>query len=95
MEAIKDTVLKVFQQISSQKTKAGGEDPSDWLKKVLTKKELGHIKFNYFKKGILGVNVDSSSRLYSLSLQKEGLLSKLKKEHNSVKEIRFHIGEVK
>jgi len=64
------------------------------LKKLLTKRELQHIKFNYFRKGILGISVDSSGWLYHLSLKKEGLLISLQKNLTDLKEIHFRLGEV-
>jgi hypothetical protein len=95
MELIKDTVSSVMQGMEAKKAGIGEADPQELLKKVLTKKELGHIKFNYFRKGILGLRVDSPSWLYSLSLKKEGLLLKLNKKSSAVKDIRFRIGEIR
>lgn len=94
VEAIKDTVFSVMQGLAEKKTGSADDDPALWLKKVLTKKELGHIKFNYFKKGVLNLNVDSSSWLYNFNLQKEQLLDKLSKHSKGIKDIRFRIGEV-
>jgi len=95
MEAIKDTLLNLMQRLETKKT--GICDAAPWapLKKVLTKKELAHIKFNYFRKGILSLYVDSSSWLYSFSLKKEDLLLGLNKKSGAVKDIRFRIGEIK
>lgn len=81
-----------MESLAAKKTQELTENSEQVLKKVLTKKQLAHIKFNYFRKGILGISVDSSSWLYSLSLQKEKILSELKKEIKSLKEIRFNIG---
>ena len=76
--------------------KAGSLDagPEQWLKKTLTKKELGHIKVKYFSKGVLGLSVDSSAWLYVLSLKKEELLNNLKKENPGLKNINLRIGEI-
>ncbi|MGA2775143.1 MAG: DciA family protein [Candidatus Omnitrophota bacterium] len=95
MEAIKDTVAAVLTKLSAQKNNARDNNPEEWLKKVLTKKELEHIKFKYLKKGLLTLNVDSSGWLYMLSLKKEELLKELKKFSQEVKDIHFRIGEVK
>jgi len=95
MERIKDTLQSVMQDLINKKGGTNNEDPGAWLRKALTKRELGHIKFQYFRKGILGVIVDSSVWLYSLSLNKEDLLRKLKKCSGQIKEIRFSIGEIK
>jgi hypothetical protein len=93
MEAVKDIVKNIMQELETKKTKPR-DDPCLLLKKVLTKKELGHIKFNYFRKGILNVSVDSSTWLYHLNLQKKHLLGRLIKESGAVKDIRFRIGEI-
>lgn len=83
-----------MQDLLNKKGGADESDPQDWLRKVLTKRELGHIKFQYLRKGILGIKVDSSSWLYSLNLKKEGLLNKLKKYSDQIKEIRLSIGDI-
>ena len=95
MEQIKDTIASVIGNLVAKKQGEVGGGPEGLLKKALTKKELGHIKFNYFKKGVININVDSSSWLYSLNLKKEELLEKLGKESSKIKDIRFRIGEVK
>jgi len=95
MEKIKDTLQSVMQDLVNKKSALPGDDPDSWLRKVLTKRELGHIKFQYFRKGILGILVDSSVWLYSLNLKKEDLLRKLKKCSGQIQEIRLSIGEVK
>ena len=95
MERIKDTLQSVMRVLVNNKGGANNADPDGWIRKVLTKRELGHIKFQYFRKGVLGIIVDSSVWLYSLNLKKEDLLHKLKKYSDQVKEIRFSIGEIK
>ncbi len=95
MESIKDTVGNIMQGLQAKKTGLCKDNPCVLLKKALTKKELGHIKFNYFRKGILSLHVDSSSWLYNLTLKKEDLLLKLNKKSNAIKDVRFRIGEIK
>jgi len=94
MELLKNTLETVMKELSAKKNASSDADCQEWLKKTLTKKELGHIKVKYFSKGVLSVSVNSSSWLYALSLKKEELLNKLKKEHPSVKNIIFRIGEI-
>lgn len=94
MDAIKNTVMAVMESLLSKKAGEPDGSPQDWLKKTLTKRQLEHIKINYFKKGVLSVNIDSSGWLYSLTLEKEQILARLKKNSSSVKDIRFRIGEV-
>ena len=94
MELLKNTIDEVMRNLSSKKTGSSGADPQEWLKKALTKKELGHIKVKYFSKDVLGLNVDSSAWLYILSLKKEEILVKLKKENPRLKNINLRIGEI-
>lgn len=94
MELLKNTLAEVMRGLSAKKNDSSVEDPQEWLKKSLTKKELQHIKVKYFDKGVLGLSVDSSAWLYVLSLKKEELLSKLKKDKPTLKNISFRIGEI-
>jgi len=93
MEQIKDTIKSVIGGLV-EKRALPGSDPELLLKNALTKKELKHIKCSNFRKGILSVNVDSSSWLYAVSLKKEALLKTVQAGCSAVKEIHFRIGEV-
>ncbi|TAM42208.1 DUF721 domain-containing protein [bacterium] len=94
MEHLKSTVEALMAGLSGKNTGTSADNPEQWLKKALTKKELRHIKVKYFRKGILGLSVDSSAWLYILSLQKEALLNKLKQESPGLKNINLRIGEI-
>jgi hypothetical protein len=93
MELIKDTIQNVIKKLETRRGVLPEDNLEIFLKKILTKKELGHIKLNYCRKGILCLKVDSSSWLYHLSLQKEDLLARLRKKDNTIKDIRFCIGD--
>lgn len=95
MEAIKETVHNVIKSLEIKSRRSSKDNPQRLLKRAFTKKELGHVEFNYLKKGILGLKVDSSPWLYSLSLQKEGILAKLRKKSAEIKEVRFYLGEIR
>jgi len=95
MEKIKETLNTVFRDLLAKKNAGPQDGPDDWLRKTLTKKELGHIKLQYFRKGILGLIVDSSVWLYSLGLKKESLLQQLKGYSKEIKDIRFSIGDLR
>jgi len=95
MEAIDKVVQAVLDDWRKQKDGSAGGAPEAALKKILTKQEVRHIKFNHSKEGVVSINVDSSSWLYSLNLKKEQLLAALKKESGGIKDIRFRIGEIK
>lgn len=94
MEIIKTTLTYLMRDLKAQQNQKK-DGPESWLKNTLTKKELRHIKLNYLKRGILSVNVDSSSWLYSLGLRKQELLARIQKESSAIKDIRFRIGEVR
>jgi len=93
-ERIKDTVAAVLAGLTAKKRGVNFIDPEAALKKALTKKELAHIRFNYFRHGLLGVSVDSSSWLYTLNLKKEKILQKLRPVLKEIKDIRMRIGEM-
>ena len=92
MERIKDTLQKVMRGIEAKKKGLPADSPEALLKKFLTKKELKHIKFHYFKKGVLNLNIDSSAWLYHLSLKKEDLLTRLGNKNSSIRDICFRLG---
>jgi len=94
MERIRDTVEGIIRELTAQKKAVKGSTPEEWLKKALTRKELGHIKFHYFRQGILGVRVDSSVWKYSLSLKKPSLLMRLQGYAPEIKDLRFSVGDI-
>ena len=95
MESLKNTLAQILEELEAKNPHPLDAGPEAWLKKALTKKELGHIKVKYFSKGILGLNVDSSVWLYMLNLKKEELLVKLQQEYTGLKGVNFRIGEIK
>lgn len=95
MEAIKDTIKSVIGSLSAKRSAAPEDELAGFLKKILTKKEIRHIKVGYFKRGVLNIAVDSSTWLYYFSLHKEEILKQLRSSVATVKELRFYIGEVK
>ncbi|MFH1640789.1 MAG: DciA family protein [Candidatus Omnitrophota bacterium] len=93
MEEIKNTVYQVMRGWDVKKS--GSQDnPDFWLRQILSKKERAHVQCSYFKNGVLGLKVDSSTWLYYFSTQKECLLDNLRKKFKSVKDVRFRIGEL-
>jgi len=95
MESIKESINKFFVALEAKRKEVSKEDPQSILKKILTREESNHAKFSYFYNGVLGVNVDSSPRLYQMNLKKEEILNKLRKELKQIKDIKFNLGEVK
>ncbi len=91
MEKIKDIIAGVIQGLETKKRDY--DAPQELLKRILPKKEQGHAKFRYLRKGILGITVDSSGWLYQMNLEKPGLLVKLGRKSKTIKDIRFYIGE--
>jgi len=95
MEPIRDTVKNLIRNWEAKRKGSPRDNPEALLKRIFTKKELGHVKFNYCKGRALNINVDSSSWLYHLSLKKDKLLAKLRKDPNStINDIHFFMGEI-
>jgi hypothetical protein len=94
MERIKDTVSQFMRQLQDKTERAAKDNPEILLKKNLSKKELSHVKIAYFRKGALGIAVDSSAWLYHLSMKKENLLAQLRNDSPHIKELRFKIGAI-
>ncbi len=88
---IKDIITDVIQELEVKRH--AKDEPALLLKRVLLKRELGHVKFRYLHKGVLGITVDSSAWVYQLNLQKPELLVKLGNKSKAIKDIRFYIGE--
>ena len=95
MELIKNTILGVIRSLSEKSQAAPETNLSQEIKKVLTKKEIKHIRINHFHKGVLTLNVDSAAWLYHFNLHKQDLLEKLRASCAEMKEIRLYLGEVK
>lgn len=94
MEQIKDTISTLLRSWSEQKKGAQELDPEGLIKRVLTKKELQHIKFNYFSKGVVGLKVDSPAWAYSLNLRKKIILANLNEKSDAIKDLRLRIGDI-
>ena len=93
MQQIKDTIRAVLKELQQPDADAaGGYDKL--LTRGFSKKELGHIKIKYLRKGLLGVAVDSSAWLYYFSLYKAARLKKLQLLDPQIKDVRFHVGDI-
>jgi len=95
MEVIRDTIAQVMRGLEDKMQQNPQIDLWDLIKKILTKKELRHIKFRYFKKGVLGLDVDSSTWLYYLNAQRDDLLTRIGKYTDVIQDIRFYLGATK
>lgn len=93
MDQIKDIVKKVFGDIST-KTIAEQKKLGDVFEKVLKDNHISGVKISGFKDGQLFVNVDSSARLYQITLIKNKILNDLKSELPDIEKILFKIGKV-
>lgn len=92
MDTLKEVIKEVMQGLKTHQP--AQENLEGALKKSLSRRNLGHVKFRYFRRGILGIAVDSSAWLYQLNLEKEKLLAKLRKKSPQIKDVRFYIGEI-
>ena len=85
------SLLEKFQKRASEQE----EIVSLWGRTIGTKRGA-HTKVSALEGGVLTVQVDNSSFLYELSLQREDIVKKLKKhlKKGDLKEIRFQLGKV-
>lgn len=89
---IKDTLQGLMQALTEKNKSSLKESPWGLLKEILSEKEAGRARPNYFKNGVLSIGVDSAGWLYHLSLRKEDLLRKLRERSPVlIKEIRFYL----
>ncbi len=95
MEGIRGAVKEVMRRLEIKKKTSSVVSPQALLERALSRKELKHIRLSYFKKGILSINVDSSSWLYQLNLKKADLLAQLEKKAVDIRDIRFRLGAIK
>jgi len=94
MEKIKDTVAAVLQSLQKPGGTGPAPGPEDWLSRVLTRQERCHVAVAYFRKGVLGLKVDSSSRLYHMNLHRQKLKEQLSAFCSEIKDIRLTVGAI-
>ena len=93
MDGIQDIVKKVFGDISA-KTVLEQNTLSEIFEKVFKKNNISSAKISGLKNQHLFVEVDSSARLYQVTLIKNKILSELKSEFPGIDKISFKIGKV-
>ncbi len=93
MDGIQDIVKKVFGEISA-KTISEQNKLFETFEKVLKNNNISGVKIAGFKNHHLFVEVDSSARLYQVTLIKNKILNETKKELPDVEKISFKIGKV-
>lgn len=93
MDDIRNIVKKVFTEISS-KTVEEQKKIGETVEKVFKNNKISGAKINGFKDQHLFINVDSSARLYQVSLIKGKILKELQAELPDIKKLSFKIGKV-
>ncbi len=95
MEQIKGAVEALLSRLKekSRKNEFPKGSPEELIKKVFSRKEQEHVRFGYFRGGVLGISVESSSWIYYFNIKKEKLLAAVRAVSPAVKDIRFRIGE--
>ena len=93
MENIRETIKRVMQKLQGGQGLSREEEIEKEIRRLLTKKEIGHIRINYFKNGILNITVDSSGWFYHLNLKRAQILSALSKNVVGIKDVRLRLGE--
>lgn len=94
MEKIRDTIATVLHSLQKPGGLGPAPGPEDWLSRVLTPQERCHVAVAYFRKGVLGLKVDSSSRLYHMMLHRQKMKEQLAAFCAEIKDIRFTVGAI-
>ena len=94
-ERIEGVVKSIIQKLESNPNPTSEKIIAAWSE-VVGKKGRAHSKPASLRRQRLIVNVDGSTWLYELTLNKERLLKGIKKKlgEDKVKEIQFRIGEI-
>ena len=89
---IAEIIAVVSQGLGKEGAKQ--EKISSLWQRAVGEKRASHTKVSTFEGGTLTVLVDSSSQLYELSLEKDEILQKLRREFGEKKvgDVRFQIG---
>lgn len=92
MDTIRQTVSAVMAQLTAEHGKAVEQGPAAWIKRLFSSQERRHVRFGYYRKAVLGLEVDSSSWLYHLNLRRQDLLAHLRQLAPEVKDLRLRLG---
>ncbi|MDD5072220.1 MAG: DUF721 domain-containing protein [Candidatus Omnitrophica bacterium] len=92
--AIKDVLDGILRDLGGGKVSQAGMIGDIWMK-AAGEVAVKHAKPIDIKEGVLVVHVDSSSWLHKLTMEKAGILAKIKSElgDGPVKDIKLRIGE--
>lgn len=93
--AIKDVLDGILKNLGGGKVSQAGMIGDVWMK-AAGGAAAKHAKPVDIKEGILVVHVDSSSWLHKLTMEKAGILAKIKSDlgEGPVKDIKLRIGEI-
>jgi predicted nucleic acid-binding Zn ribbon protein len=94
-EDIKNIVVKVIKKIERQEPGKKEKILKAWGS-VVGEKVVLHSRPIGIKKGLLTIEVDSSTWLYELSLKKKSILKDIKKilQEYKIENIRFRMGDI-
>jgi len=94
MDQIKSILNQVFENLTTGQAKKPGQIQAAWDSAV-TNDEAKHTKIVEFEKGYLIVHVDSSVRMFQLTMKKRHLTEKLQSEIPELKSIVLKIGKIR
>lgn len=92
MESIKDIVVNVLNNISSQRLLIPIKIQEIWGR-ILDSREKQHTRIEEFQRGTLIVCVDSSAWLFEMNLKKGKILTQIQQDLPGVKKILFKLGK--
>ena len=94
ISSIKDITKSVIKDLTKKKQTKADRVRTAW-KRSVAKRFYKHTQPASFRRKRLVIDVDSSSWLYELTIHKEKIKARLKRElKDDFKEVRFRIGQL-
>lgn len=93
MDSIRDIIPQVIENLALKKPNSKKNIHEVW--RIVAGDQSNHSVVRDFQKGLLRVHVDSSARMFQLSLRKADLIDDLRKEIPDLTDIIFKVGNIK
>ncbi len=94
MEKLGEALKQVLDDLARKRKQDGTSSVQERFSALLTAREREHAAAAYFRKGVLGVTVDSSSWMYYFITRKKDLLAGMSAHLAGLNDIKFTVGTV-
>jgi hypothetical protein len=94
MEPIREALRQVLEDLTHKKSCGGRVAVHERFSAILTENERPHAQAVYYRKGILGVTVESPHWLYYFSMRKKKLIEAMTAHVSDIGDMRFTVGKL-